>query len=133
MAKADKNAAANPADPFAGLSAEQVAAVKAYLESMLAGERKAMDSMIAEATARPASVAEAAGLDPVAPSTDNLMASIQAMYDSSSQFIAEIERYGRTAAQDGDQQNHTDFSRLATVFGEFRNGLATILHPPLLG
>lgn len=126
MAKNDK--AGKPGDPFDGLAPEQIAGLKAYFDSMMADERKAMNAMLEEAANPvPASVAEAAGLDPVQPSVDNLMSSIQAMYDSSSAFIAQIERHGRDAAQSADHQSHTDFSRLATVFGEFRNGLATIL------
>lgn len=124
MAKTDKPN--KPADVFDGLSPEQIAAIKLHFDSLIAGERQAMEAMIDEA-AKPATVAEAAGLDPVAPTPDNLMSAIASMYDSASEFIAVIERHARAAAQSADQSSHTDFSRLATVFGEFRNGLATIL------
>jgi hypothetical protein len=39
-------------------------------------------------------------------------------------LTAAIEAYAGTAAQDGNHAFNTEFSRLAIVFGEFRNGLA---------
>jgi len=39
-----------------------------------------------------------------------------------------LEAYARTAAQYRNHAGHMEFARLATVFAEFRNGLATILH-----
>lgn len=122
----------SPDDPFRGLSSSQVDTIKSYFDNMMADERKAMDAVLSDATkpAEPASVAAAAGLDVAEPSASNLMVAISAMYSSASEFIAECERQARSASQAANQKSHTDFSRLATIFGEFRNGLATVLPSP---
>jgi hypothetical protein len=125
MAKAP----ANPADPFSGLTAEKAAEIKAYLEKELQG----MEALLNEASkndGEPVTVADAAGLPADAATVSNpdaLMASVAAMHESTSKFIVAIESHARSAAQAADHAAHTDFSRLATVFGEFRNGLAGII------
>lgn len=116
----------DPNDPFAGMSAEQVTTIKSYFDKLLADEKQALETMLS-ADSAPVTVAAAAGLDTPSPTPDTLMSACAAMYASASEFIAAIEAQARAAAQSGDQGRHTDFSRLATVFGEFRNGLATIV------
>jgi hypothetical protein len=59
-----------------------------------------------------------------------LLADVRDMYDVAGQIIVGLEAYARTAAQDRRHGGHTEFSRLATVFGEFRAGLATVLNAP---
>jgi hypothetical protein len=50
------------------------------------------------------------------------------MYDRAGQLTAAIELEARMAAQGLDHAQNSAFSRHSTVFGEFRNGLATIPH-----
>jgi hypothetical protein len=52
------------------------------------------------------------------------------MYDVAGQVIVSLEVYARTAAQDRRHAGHREFSRLATVFAEFRARLATVLNAP---
>jgi len=55
---------------------------------------------------------------------------IKDMLDNLPGMIEELEAQARLSAQDQDQSDHSFYSRLATVFGEFRNGLTTALNPP---
>ena len=54
------------------------------------------------------------------------------MLDNLPGMIEELKAQARLSAQDQDQDqsDHSFYSRLATVFGEFRNGLTTALNPP---
>ena len=45
-------------------------------------------------------------------------------------MIAELEANARLSAQGQDHSEHAMYSRLASVFGEFRAGLATVLNAP---
>jgi hypothetical protein len=47
------------------------------------------------------------------------------MFDDLPGMIAELDAPARSSAHDRDHSEHVLYSRLATVFGEFRNGLAT--------
>ena len=59
-----------------------------------------------------------------------LLADVRDLYDVAGQIIVGLEAYARKAAQDRRHDGHTEFSRLATVFAEFRAGLATVLNAP---
>jgi hypothetical protein len=59
-----------------------------------------------------------------------LVADVRDMYDVAGQIIVGLEAYARTAAQDRRHAEHSEFSRLASVLGEFRAGLATVLNAP---
>ena len=48
------------------------------------------------------------------------------MFDDLPGMIAELDASARSSAHDRDHSEHVLYSRLATVFGEFRNGLATV-------
>jgi len=48
------------------------------------------------------------------------------MFDDRPGMIAELDAQVRSSAPDRDHSEHVLNSRLATVFGEFRNGLATV-------
>jgi hypothetical protein len=52
------------------------------------------------------------------------LAAIKEMLDDLPGMITELEDEARGSAQAQDYAAHSQFSRLATVFGEFRNGLA---------
>jgi hypothetical protein len=52
-----------------------------------------------------------------------LLAVIKDMLDDLPGMIEELEAQARASAQDLDHAQHTGFSPLATVFGEFRKGL----------
>jgi hypothetical protein len=45
-------------------------------------------------------------------------------------MIAEPEAQARLSAQDQDHSQHSFYSRLASVFGEFRNRLANAWNAP---
>jgi hypothetical protein len=59
-----------------------------------------------------------------------LLADVRDLYDVAGQLIVDLEAYARTGAQDRRHAGHTEFSRLATVFAEFRARLATVLNAP---
>jgi hypothetical protein len=79
------------------------------------------DAVAAPAVAKPAVFADERA---------TLLADVRDMYDVAGQLIVGLEEYARTAAQDRHHAGHTEFSRLATVFAEFRAGLATVLNAP---
>jgi len=55
-----------------------------------------------------------------------LLSVVRSMYDDVPDIIAALEAEARTSAQDLDHVAHSVFSRVATVFGEFRAGLASV-------
>jgi hypothetical protein len=57
-----------------------------------------------------------------------LLAVIKDMLDDLPGMIAELEAQARLSAQDQDHSEHSFYSRLASVFAEFRNGLTTALN-----
>jgi hypothetical protein len=59
-----------------------------------------------------------------------LLAVIKDMLDDLPGMIAELEYNARSSAQDRDHSEHAFYARLASVFGEFRNGLTTALNAP---
>lgn len=59
-----------------------------------------------------------------------LLSVVKSMYDDVPGIIAALEGEARASAQDRDHARHSLFARVAMVFGEFRNGLATILNAP---
>ena len=52
------------------------------------------------------------------------------MADDLPGMIAELEYNARSSAQNQDHSEHAFYSRLASVFAEFRNGLTTALNAP---
>jgi hypothetical protein len=111
MAKQSKTARA---DSSAGKSA---AAVSNDTDAVAAAE-PAQAPEVSEATAETA--ADSAVLLSVAKS----------MYEDLPGIIASLEAEVRASAQDMDHARHALYSRLATVFGEFRAGLASVLNAP---
>jgi hypothetical protein len=59
-----------------------------------------------------------------------LLAVVKSMSEDLPGIIAELEAEARSSARDQDHSQHTMYSRLATVFGEFRAGLASVLNAP---
>jgi hypothetical protein len=59
-----------------------------------------------------------------------LLAVIKDMAEDLPPMIAELEANARLSAQDQDHSEHALYSRLANVFSEFNNGLATVLNAP---
>jgi hypothetical protein len=55
-----------------------------------------------------------------------LLAQVQAMYGHAVYLTTAVGAFARTAAQDGNHAVSGEFSRLAIVLGEFRNGLASL-------
>jgi hypothetical protein len=101
------------ADSSAG---ESAAAVSSNTDAVAAAAPKPA------AAAEPAAVADDTVLDKAA-----LLAVIKDMAEDLPPMIAELEANARLSANAADHSEHTLYSRLATVFGEFRAGLATVL------
>jgi hypothetical protein len=59
-----------------------------------------------------------------------LLAVVKSMSEDLPGIVADLEAEARSSAQDQDHSQHTMYSRLATVFGEFRAGLASVLNAP---
>jgi hypothetical protein len=59
-----------------------------------------------------------------------LLAVAKSMYDDLPGIIASLEAEARSSAQDQDHSQHALYCRLATVFGEFRTGLESVLNAP---
>jgi hypothetical protein len=59
-----------------------------------------------------------------------LLAVIKDMLDDLPGMIAELEYNARSSAQDQDHSEHAFYSRIASVFAEFRNELTTALNAP---
>jgi hypothetical protein len=91
---------------------------------------------VAAAEPKPAAVVEQTAVADHAVADDKvldsaaLLAVIGDMADDLPGMIAELEYNARSSAQDQDHSQHSFYSRLATVFGEFRAGLATVLNAP---
>jgi hypothetical protein len=77
------------------------------------------------AVAEPAAVADDTVLDRAA-----LLAVIKDMAEDLPPMIAELEAQARLSAQGQDHSEHAMYARLASVFSEFRAGLATVLNAP---
>ena len=115
MAKQSKTARA---DSSAGASA---AAVSSNTDAVAAAAPK--PAVVAE----PATVAGHAVADDTVLDKATLLAVIKDMAEDLPPMIAELEANARLSANAADHSEHTLYSRLATVFGEFRAGLATVL------
>jgi hypothetical protein len=78
----------------------------------------------------PAAVADAS--EPSVKQEDRaaLLAVCRYMLEDVPGIVAELEAEARSSAQDQDHSQHALYCRLATVFGEFRTGLATVLNAP---
>jgi hypothetical protein len=91
---------------------------------------------VAAAEPKPAPVAETAAVVDHAVADDTvldraaLLAVIRDMADDLPGMIAELEYNARSSAQNQDHSEHALYSRLASVFAEFRNGLTTALNAP---
>jgi hypothetical protein len=79
---------------------------------------------VAAAEPKPAAVVDHAVADDKVLDSAALLAVIRDMADDLPGMIAELEDNARSSAQDQDYSQHSFYSRLAIVFGEFRNGLA---------
>jgi hypothetical protein len=95
---------------------------------------KGTDAVVA---AEPANAPEApaAATDASAPSVRQedraaLLAVCRYMLDDVPGIVAELEAEARSSAQDQDHSQHALYCRLATVFGEFRTGLESVLNAP---
>jgi hypothetical protein len=94
------------------------------------------DAVAAAAPATPkAPEAPAAAADASAPSVRQedraaLLAVCRYMLEDVPGIVAELEAEARSSAQDQDHSQHALYCRLATVFGEFRTGLESVLNAP---
>jgi hypothetical protein len=59
-----------------------------------------------------------------------LLTVIKDMAEDLPGMIAELETQARLSKQSADHSEHAMYARLASVFGEFRAGLATVLNTP---
>jgi hypothetical protein len=82
------------------------------------------------AVVEPAAVADHAVADDTVLDRAALLAVIKDMADDLPGMIAELEYNARLSSQGQDHSQHSFYSRLASVFAEFRNGLATALNAP---
>jgi len=78
----------------------------------------------------PTAVADHAVADDTILDRAALLAVIKDMADDLPGMIAELEYNARSSAQNQDHSEHAFYSRLASVFAEFRNGLTTALNAP---
>ena len=109
------------ADSSAGASA---AAVSSNTDAVAAPASKPA------AVAEPATVVDHAVADDTVLDRAALLAVIKDMAEDLPGMIAELETQARLSAQSADHSEHAMYARLATVFGEFRSGLATVLNAP---
>jgi hypothetical protein len=77
----------------------------------------------------PAAVAPSAEPSVEAQDRTALLSVVKSKYGAVPDNTAVLEAEARASARDLDHAPHTVFSRLATVFGEFRNGLADYFTP----
>jgi hypothetical protein len=91
---------------------------------------------VAASAPKPAAVVEPAAVVDHAVADDTildraaLLGVIKDMADDLPGMIAELEYNARSSAQGQDNSEHAFYSRLASVFAEFRNGLTTALNAP---
>jgi hypothetical protein len=116
MAKQSKTARA---DSSAGGSATAVSSNTDAVAAAALATPEAPDAAVDHA------VADDTVLDKAA-----LLAVIKDMAKDLPPMIAELEANARLSAQGQDHSEHAMYSRLASVFSEFRAGLATVLTAP---
>jgi hypothetical protein len=101
------------------------AAVSSNTDTVAAAEPAAIKTPDAPAVAAPAA-------EPSVETQDRavLLSVVRSVYEDAPGIVEELEAEARSSAQDQDHSQHAMYSRLATVFGEFRAGLATVLNAP---
>jgi hypothetical protein len=87
---------------------------------------------VAAAEPKPAAAVEPAAVADHAVADDTVLdrAALLAGADDLPGMIAELEYNARLSSQGQDHSQHSFYLRLASVFAEFRNGLATALNAP---
>jgi hypothetical protein len=109
------------ADSSAGAGA---AGVSSNTDAVAAAEPKPV------AVAEPAAAVDHAVADDTVLDRAALLAVIKDMAEDLPGMIAELETQARLSAQSADHSEHAMYARLATVFGEFRTGLESVLNAP---
>jgi hypothetical protein len=107
------------ADSSAGESAAAVSSNTDAVAAAAPATPKAPDAVVEHA------VADDTVLDRAA-----LLAVIKDMAEDLPGMIVELETQARLSAQGQDHSEHAMYARLASVFSEFRAGLATVLNAP---